>query len=186
MARRHARRARSLAASAVVLAVAVIVMSVSQEFEWIFAATLVLILGGVSVFALQYASVSKETWDTDDRLAIAVSTEGIVLPLTGLILWPEIASIKILDSNHFTISKAVKDWAFGSTDQSVTVYTTDVEAVLTRADVRAKFGLAADRTGARTGFTGARGTGMGSPTFAEMVGILTQQADQHGVLVTRR
>jgi hypothetical protein len=185
VARRHARRATSLAVLAAVLAVAVIVISVSQGFEWTFAAILVVILGGLSVFALLYASASKETWAADDRLAIAVSEEGVVLPSTGLILWSEIASIKILDSTFFAISKALTDWTFGSTGQSITVYTTEIAIVLARADTRAKFSLVADVTGAKTGFSAAIGSGMSSPTFAEMADIVTQQAKQHCVPVIR-
>ena len=185
IARKYAIRSTALFIISAALALAVIVISVVNSYEWIFATILITILVGLSIFCLLYALTSKETWTTDDNLAVAVSNEGVVLPLTGLILWTEITSIKITDSNLFTITKAFKDWTFGSTDQSITIYVTAIESVLLRADPKAKFGLVADLTGTKRGFVGGLGSGMASPTFTEMTNVVRQYASQRGITVTR-
>lgn len=186
-ARRYMLRGYAGAAFCVTVLAFALPRAISHGTHWFFIALVVLIVGGLGAFAAFAGATSKENWNADDRLAIAVSGEGIVLPHTGLILWTEMASIHVLDLHAIGTSGLFSEWIFGSNRQAVTVYVTDadIEAVSARVDETARLLRVTDVNGNKTGFKGGLGRHMQSPSFADIDNAIAPHAEHYGIPVTR-
>ncbi|TFD61616.1 hypothetical protein E3T39_06130 [Cryobacterium suzukii] len=168
------------------LAVALLFSALTAS-EWVNYLVWIVIFGGAALASLRFARTAQR-WSAEERLALAVSGAGVVLPAVGLIAWEEVTSVKIRDHSLTprSMSLVVSALArFQGTDSTmhVGVFVSDSDAVLARMSNPAAALRMVDTDLKLTGFKGVWGQGMFDPTFQTATQVLVDEAERHGIPV---
>ncbi len=176
--------ARGAIASAVLTAL--LVLTFVESDDWFFKVFVAVVLGGMLIFALFATFSSPAQWGTDDRLALAVRHDGVVVPKVGFIAWPQMSELLVLQNpiaRSRAITVALQRWFGVYETKRVIIFVRDLPEVLAGGNEDTLGVALPDANGDPSGITVLFGHGMTNKTFWDAVAALTEQAQAANTII---